>query len=415
MHKSRRTWRYLIAWLPVSLRDRIIRSLVKVPLFAFDPRLRVHVARSREDLEAAYKLLYRCYREDGLTSEQASGMRVNLFSLLPDTTTIVVKYESEVVGTVSVIRDSKYGLFTDSEYKSENDELRKIGRPIEVSALAVDYQFRSKGHAISFLLMKYLYWYTRFWMHGSHLVCTVHPRAQDFYRALFGFERQGPVVEYRGVQGALGIYLRMPLDSSHTHTLIRDHSVTNRSVTTFFLFQPDPRFEFPPHAYGQALDPAITPELLSYFGQEKTSLLQELPEEKRDQLLIDYWLIYGDLKQLNSLLPDEKKYKRRTSYRTNVHLSCTVLREDGQELSGTIVDLSARGCFVAFEKNVSLRENESLTIQFRRSNQVLSAVAQVRWQYSGSEASRFRRGYGFQFSTPQLAVQQLILQMHKAG
>ena len=408
--KSRRTWfGYLVSKMPPFIMDPIIRRWLNVPLFAFDPRLSVQIAKTKEDLEASFKLLYRCYREDRLYPETPSGMKVNLFSLLPDTTTVVVKFEGEVVGTVSLFRDSKFGLYTDSEYEAENNQVRAArGRPVEVSALAVDPQFRAKGHAISFLLMKFIYWYARFWMHGTHFVCSVRTRNYDFYRALFGFKRFGSVVSYRGAGGVLAVYLRMELSSKHTARLIRIHPTYHRSLTSFFLFQPDHRLQFPKHTLGQALDPAITPELLHYFGVEKTRALFDLPVDVREQLLLDYQMIFGDLGPLSHMLPPDKRLQNRGHYRLNVHLDCLVVTADGTVIEGTIENLSTYGCFISLPEGRVLSHGDKVSLEFRNSNQILQVAAEVRWRHSNGKLKHLGEGHGFHFDQPQHLIEQFL-------
>lgn len=394
-----------------------MRKLLRIPLSAFDPRLTVKIARTQDELEAAYRLLQKCYVAAGLSKENSSGLRINLFSLLPDSTTVIVKFESEIIGTVSLFRDSKYGLFTDSEYEEENNILRaQSGKLVEVSALAVDPHFRSQGHAVSFLLMKFIYWYARFWMHGTHFVCTVHPRVFDFYRSIFGFKKMGRVVNYRGVEGNKGVYLQMSLAAQHTENLVRWHSSHPRSMPNFFLFTLDHRLHLPQHHHGQAIDPVMTPELIHYFAVEKTSVLGDLPAKQRQMLLDDYQQIFGRLGPLARFHESSREHAIRSEYRVNVHLPCLLVFDTGQVIESLVEDLSSKGCFTTISDLRVLEQipfDAGLTLEIRNRNQLLQIRSKVRWKHIQKNFKHLGSGVGLQFDEPNNLIASFMEDLSK--
>lgn len=92
----------LIKLLPEQVRHQFYRSQVIVSEFALDQNFTVEIARSKADLESAYKLLHDSYVGCKLMSPHQSGLRCNLYTFLPHTTVIVAKLNGETVGTVSL-------------------------------------------------------------------------------------------------------------------------------------------------------------------------------------------------------------------------------------------------------------------------------------------------------------------------
>ena len=85
----------------------------------------MELATTIPDLEAAFELVYDQYQKMGITETCDQSIRCNLYTFLPHSSVIVAKYEDEVIGTVSLIRDSEFGLPSDMLYKKENDEILK--------------------------------------------------------------------------------------------------------------------------------------------------------------------------------------------------------------------------------------------------------------------------------------------------
>lgn len=206
--------KYIFKMLPKSVRLALIRKMVKIPEACLDNRHVVKTARSAEETNQALSLLHDCYVAKGFMHADPTGLRRSVYNDRPESTIVVVKDGDQVIGTLTLIRDGALGLPTDKYFKSENNELRQQGKNlVEVSALAVHPKYRNQGNAISLLMMKFLYHYTKA-MKADQLVCTVDPRAQDFYEALWGFERKGKVIQYPLVNGSLAVYMGMELSEA---------------------------------------------------------------------------------------------------------------------------------------------------------------------------------------------------------
>ena len=95
--------------MPRNLRFAIYRSFVECDPRP-DSRLVLKIAETKEELEACFKLLHDAYVSSGFMKPDPSGMRVTIYHALPTTTTLCAKFDGEVVGTMSLIRESLFGF-----------------------------------------------------------------------------------------------------------------------------------------------------------------------------------------------------------------------------------------------------------------------------------------------------------------
>ncbi len=135
--------RRLFAVLPRNQRFAIYRSFVDCDPSPSD-RLQLKIADTKEELEACFRLLHDAYVGSGFMKPDPSGMRVTIYHALPTTTTLCAKYDGEVVGTLSLIRDSAFGFPLQSIFDLSGVRAKE-GNIAEVSALAVHPKFRKTG------------------------------------------------------------------------------------------------------------------------------------------------------------------------------------------------------------------------------------------------------------------------------
>ncbi len=393
--------------LPESWRYRFYRSWFSVPDLAWDENFRVEIASSEKDLECAYRVLHDAYVATQLMTPHASGLRCNLYSFLPHTTVIVAKYKGEIVGTVSLIRDSVWGLPSDKDYRKENDTLRDGGRKlVEVSALAVAPSFRNAGNAVSFLLMKYIFNYSAQYWGVDHLVCTVHPRAQDFYKALSHFQRNGGVIQYPFVQGALAVHLSMLISAAHTEKIIRSYPSkdVNRNLMLFFLNE-DPRLTYPSHRRGAQIDPVLTPELFERFCVRETGVWNNLTSFEKNSFYHLYFGMFGYCNPQLQVRPEASDPCLR-DYRIPTEILAVIDR--GQESHfAMLTDLSKGGAFLAWSKERG-DLGSSFPISFKIGSTIIRTTAEVIWKNDGSSLQH-PHGIGIKFKEEQ-AISSLNLQ-----
>ena len=389
--------------------SKLLKSRFKVPELAFSQDFEVKLANDREELEEAYGLLHDCYVGQGLMKPEPSGLRCTLFSLLPETATIVVKYKNKTVGTASLIKDRRMGLASDKDYLPQNDQLRMSGkRLIEVSSLAVAKEFRSKGHAVSLLLMKYIYHYSLM-MGGDDLVITIHPRAEVFYKALMAFKRQGPIVSYDYVDGALAIYMNVSITSKKVLTEL-GASFRNddfkRNMALWFVSYMDERFIFPKFAKGQVVTEVLTPELIEYFYVNKTKQIQKFnTNEKRVffEMLVHY---FGEA-EISRFKEFYEGFQLR-EYRVTVDLPASVEIEGNFHIF-KIVDLSPSGAYFSPPKGIKtcINKGQSINVRFQIADKSFEFTGEVMWSKHTNIFSN-STGFGVRFNETSLALKDKL-------
>ena len=183
----RESARKLISWLPRKKRFEVFRSFANCDPAPSD-RLVLKIAETKEELEACFSVLHDAYVDSGFMKPDPSGMRVTIYHALPTTTTLCAKYDGEVVGTISLIRESALG-FPLQQIFDLTSVRKKEGLIAEVSALAINKRFRRTGGTVLFPLMKFMYEYCTTFFDTRHLVIAVNPSHIEMYESLLFFQR----------------------------------------------------------------------------------------------------------------------------------------------------------------------------------------------------------------------------------
>lgn len=291
--------RKLFSLLPKRKRHDIYRSFVDC-----DPepnkRLVLKIAETREELEACFKLLHDAYVSSGFMTPDPSGMRVTIYHALPTTTTLCAKYDDQVVGTLSLIRESAIG-FPLQRIFDLTSVREKEGNIAEVSALAVHPRFRRTGGTILFPLMKFMYEYCTTFFDTRHLVIAVNPRHIEMYESLLFFRRlTSKVVEsYDFVNGAPAV--GATLDLKHAPEILRNAYAgkpLRRNLYHYFKETTLPNIQIPHRRFFTTNDPVLTPDLINYFFNQRTTVFAELSDRKKTLLHLIY-----DLPEYQKVLP----------------------------------------------------------------------------------------------------------------
>lgn len=295
--------RKLFALLPTPRRHNIYRSFVDC-----DPepskRLVLKIADTREELEACFKLLHDAYVSSGFMTPDPSGMRVTIYHALPTTTTLCAKYDDQVVGTLSLIRESAIG-FPLQRIFDLTAIREKEGNIAEVSALAVHPRFRRTGGTILFPLMKFMHEYCTTFFDTRHLVIAVNPRHIEMYESLLFFTRlSSKVVEsYDFVNGAPAV--GATLDLKHAPEILRKAYAgkpTRRNLYHYFKETTLPNIQIPHRRFFTTNDPVLTPELIDYFFNQRTTVFADLSDRKKALLHLIY-----DVPEYQKVLPTVPK------------------------------------------------------------------------------------------------------------
>ncbi|HYT32041.1 MAG TPA: hypothetical protein VEO37_05565, partial [Thermoanaerobaculia bacterium] len=157
------------------------------------------LAETAEEREQAFRVLHDMYVRRGLLDPSLSGLKLNVFSLLPTTAIFIGIREGRVLSTMSLVEDSPLGLPMEDLYADAVEKVRsRGGRLAEVGALAVGRGARGKGLALQ--MYNLMFRWAQFHRSVDDLVIAVHPRVRDFYETLLLFDKIGGERRYSSLK-----------------------------------------------------------------------------------------------------------------------------------------------------------------------------------------------------------------------
>ena len=223
--------RRLLSMLPATLRFAIMRDQLKISQ-EVDSKFLFRIARTKEELSEAYRILHDSYLELGYSKAHISEMRIVKYFALPSTTTLIALFDSKVVGTISIVRRGSFGLPMESAFDlSEIIDRNEV--VAEVSSLAIDSKFRQKRGALFLPLLKYFWNYVDEFMNLDSIVITVNPSMTDFYEGFLGFRRlkHAEVSEYSFANGnpGVGLYLNVR-EAPKLFAALYDHKAPEKNL-----------------------------------------------------------------------------------------------------------------------------------------------------------------------------------------
>ena len=250
-----------VAHLPRPLRRRSYLSHLRFRSSEISALL-FKLAETRSEREQAFRVLHDMYLRRGLIDPAESGLRCNVFSVLPSTALFVGMRETEVLSTMSLIEDSALGLPMEDLYSREITRLRsKRRRLAEVGALAVARGYRGKGLAL--MMYNLMFRWAHFYRGVDDLVIAVNPRVADFYETILFFERIGEERIYASLKDAPAVALRLDLRTAVGKYRraydgkggAKEASSPVANLYRFFLFDEYPNLQLPRGAGEVRLSP----------------------------------------------------------------------------------------------------------------------------------------------------------------
>lgn len=178
--------------LPSFVVDPWIRRKARFESIDLD-RFEIRLARSTREYEDAFRLVHLAYAFQGIEPLRRLDLRITEQHVLSEAVVLVAYERDRLVGTISITKDSPAGLPLDKDCGDELAALRRKGaRLSEVGSLAI---VRRCWHSGLMPLLGMAAARVGFRVHGSsHNVIGVHPKAVDFYRAIWKF---GPLGKAR--------------------------------------------------------------------------------------------------------------------------------------------------------------------------------------------------------------------------
>ena len=399
--------RKLFGIMPRKQRFAVYRSFVNC-----DPaptaRLQLKIAETKEELEACFRLLHDAYVASGFMKPHPSRLRVTTYHALPTTTTLCAKYDGQVVGTISLIRDSALGfplqaIFDLSAVRS------KEGNIAEVSALAVHPKFRKTGGSILFPLIKFMYEYCTTFFDTRHLVIAVNPNRIDMYEALLLFRRLTAhvVARYDFANGAPAIGAWLDLRYAPAAFKAAYGSKRPRkNLHAYFTQIKLPNIQLPQRRYFTTNDPVLTPDLLDYFFNVRTKVFANLDDHKKLLLHSIY-----DLPEYEVILPPipvrpgegrQQRQYHRYSFKCPGYLT---ISDQGKKerYSMQVVEVSKYGFRARATKPLPMHVWSDAEVQLGSHEISMVKAMAVRDKVNG-----FQGYYGFNLGEPDLVWNKFV-------
>lgn len=183
-------------------------------LQAFLEHVEYRVARTRDELEAAYALVYKEYSKRGYVGPGSDRLKISIFNALPQTTTFIALLDKQLAATVTLVTDSPLGLPMDKIYHEELCSLRQQSVNIcEVSMLASNTEFFQGGISMMlnakklffiFNLFKIIFDYARELAKIDYFCITINPKHNLTYEYIL-FKDLGGLKQYDTVNNAPAI------------------------------------------------------------------------------------------------------------------------------------------------------------------------------------------------------------------
>ena len=279
---SHQATRALMASLPRELRFGVYRALAQCDPQP-DARLQLKIADTQDELEACFRILHDAYVAAGFMQPDPSGLRVTIYHALPTTTTLCAKWDGQVVGTISMIREGVFGFPLQTAFDL-GPVRAKAGQIAEVSALAVAPAFRKTGGQIMFPLMKFMTDYCRSYFDTRHIVIAVNPNKIEMYESLLFFDRlQDQVVDhYDFANGAPAVGATLDLVEGIAHfEQAYGHKPDHKNLSRYLFNSRLDNIELPQRRFHTTNDPVLTPSMMDYFFNRRTQVFAGLDERKR--------------------------------------------------------------------------------------------------------------------------------------
>jgi hypothetical protein len=348
--------------LPREMRLRAIRRRIELEL-DIPAELEFRIARTKAELEQSFALLHDAYVDARLMAPHPSGLRTTVYHALPSTTTLVACWGEEVVGTLSVIRDSLFGIPMEKEFDVSELRMRDL-RFCEVSSLAIARRFRRKGRLL-FPMVKYLMRYTREYFGINRQLLVTHPRDADLYGAVAMARRFSDrlVAHYGFANGAPAVASIIDLDEFPRDLRAAFAGAPPERNYHRYVYEVEhAHFKMPGRAFHTISDPVMTPALLDHFFNRRTDTFARL--SSREKLAFRACYPFEEYDAVLPIVERQRALVGPASRHYEVSCPATVSLAGGSDeppMRGEIRDVSA----TALRVNLGVRVPERARLHIR--------------------------------------------------
>ncbi|MDO8287612.1 MAG: GNAT family N-acetyltransferase [Parvibaculum sp.] len=401
------TLRKVFSYFPRTLRFAVYRSFVDCDPKP-DKRLVLKIAETKEELEACFKLLHDAYVGSGFMRPDPSGMRVTIYHALPTTTTLCAKFDGEIVGTLSLIRESVFGFPLQSIFDLHAIR-EEIGQIAEVSALAVHPKFRNTGGTILFPLMKFMYEYCTTFFDTRHLVIAVNPNRIELYESLLLFDRlkENVVENYDFANGAPAVGATIDLHAAPgLFKRVYEKKPRRKNLYVYLMRSSLRNIVMPRRRYFSTNDPVMTPDLLDYFFNQRTRTFKNLSEREKGLLHSIYNL--AEYKQVLPAYLSESNFPARQRKHQRYSLKCpgifsVISPEKTDVYALQVVEFSDDGFLANSKVPLPLNAWGEARIRLGSDEKSIIKAMAVRGKYNGAHGL-----YGFKLAEADLPWRKLV-------
>lgn len=253
--------------------DELTAIIEQVVLEEVRGNIEYRVARTKNELEAAYSLVYRDYFKRGYVKEASSRLELSIYNALPQATTFVAAIDEEIFCTATLIVDSFLKLPMDAVYHQELNQLRNQDKKLcEISMLACDTELFKEGASAKlnskklfyiFHLLKVIFDYVMGKLKLDCICIAINPEHKLNYDFLL-FKDLGVLKIYNNINGApiIGKYLDL-------HTIEEECKNGGREILTKMFLQR----KTPPDKFTRKFE--LDFNTLQYFFVEKNDILRK--------------------------------------------------------------------------------------------------------------------------------------------
>lgn len=182
---SRTFWKFL-RYMPPFLRASFLRAQFQVD-YNLPEELVLKQAETESEIKQALTLVHDAYVELGYMAENKLRIRFSKFLALPTTVILIAKWKEEVIGTISIVSDSGFGLPSDPVWT--DNKLRSQGELLaEISTLCIKKDFSFRRGRLLMGLCKIMYLYCTQILKVDTIVASTTTEVEPFYTDILLFE-----------------------------------------------------------------------------------------------------------------------------------------------------------------------------------------------------------------------------------